>query len=89
MSPEGWITNLGAIAAALVGAYQAYGSKMEARRAKELSEPTGNGFASTTSQRLVRIEDKLDTHIHDHLTGELEREKREKREDDRRDHHHD
>lgn len=56
MTPEGWVVNLVAIIAATIGAYQSYGAKDEARQAKNLSKPTGNGFAGDTEDTLQRIE---------------------------------
>lgn len=87
MNIETWLANLGAIAAALVAAHQSWESKKEARKAKELSEPTGNGFAQRVlvdlsglkdnlediKEQIVHVDDKIDTHIHDHVTDSMRR----------------
>lgn len=77
MTPEGWIVNLGAIIGSGIAAWQAFASKMEARKAKELSTPTGNGFAELVIGKLIRLEGKLDEHIHDHAVDAFDRNKRE------------
>jgi hypothetical protein len=79
MTPEGWVVNLGAILGALVAAWQAYGAKSEATKAKTLSEPTGNSWGKMVLAKLMSVEEKLDTHIHDHLTDSIVREKREEK----------
>jgi hypothetical protein len=77
MTPEAWGTNLGALAAALVAAQQAYKARQEGKKAADRSLPTSNGFAKKVldsnarqesrmddfGRRLVRIEDRLDAHL--------------------------
>lgn len=79
MTPEGWILNTLAVVGSCAAAYQAWGAKGEATKAKDLSEPTGNGFAKEVRHALDRIEGKIDTHIHDHLTDTIVRENREEK----------
>jgi hypothetical protein len=79
VTPEGWIVNLAAVIGAVFAGYQANGSKHEAKRARELSEPTGNGFATAVLDKLNRVEAKLDEHIHDHAVDAFDRNKREKK----------
>lgn len=63
MSPETWQT-LGTIVALLVvGAYNAWRTiraERAARKAVDLSRPTGNGFAQEVRDSLARIEGKAD-----------------------------
>ena len=42
-----------------------------AEKAVELSAPTGNGFAKTVTDALVRIENKVDGHIAAHAEADV------------------
>lgn len=52
-------TGAGTLVAAFFAAYQATRAKSEAAAAKDLSTPTGNGFAKYTKDALARIENDL------------------------------
>lgn len=92
MTPEGWATNLGAILAAGYAGWQSYQAKKAARAgegqarqanvqatvAADRSEPTSNGYATSTKESLSRIErqgqrteDLLREHINDHARAGL------------------
>ncbi len=45
----------------------------QAKRAKKLSEPTGNGFARDVTDALRRIESKVDSHISAHADNDIRR----------------
>lgn len=54
----------------LLVTYKAHRAEMQAKKAKEYSQPTGNGFAATVKDALVRIEAaqaKDATMLYDHI----------------------
>lgn len=54
----------------IIVTYKAHRAEMQAKKAKEYSQPTGNGFAGTVKDALVRIEAaqaKDATMLYDHI----------------------
>lgn len=78
---ENWQAIGGAIGILLIAAWgriDAYKTKKAAKKAAELSAPTGNGFAKRVTASLVRIEaaqarteQKLDHHLQSHADADV------------------
>ena len=66
LSPDAWgavgiaLTTVGTILAAHIS------TSRKVEEVRQLSAPTGNGFAADVKASLRRIEDKVDRHIEDH-----------------------